>query len=413
MNAVFNNEPSKIVVTCPPGVSHVLSRELSGLGMRPGAATASSVETEGTLADCVALNLRLRTAHRVLYALDVFRARNGEDVYEELVSVPWERYLDPDGYVSVDRAVDNPTIRDSRYAALKVKDAIADRMRNACGRRPDSGSDRTDACVFLHWVGDRASAYIDTTGVSLSFRGYRAVSSEAPMRETLAAAVVLSSGWNRRDPFLNPMCGGATLAIEALWAAQNRAPALLRGNFAFMHLSCFDPSVLTRERAAALRDWEAGKENTPVVVATDVDSRAVEAARANVAAAGAEGSVQIDCLDVVATPVPPVSAGGRGMVAANPPYGGRIGDPVRLRDTYEDLGAFLAIAGAAGYGSVVVTGNPELAAGAGLSSGRVRTVDSGGIECSVLFDASLSAAARRRFRRRNPGVEVPDAPAAS
>ena len=145
MNPIFNNEPSKIVVTCPPGAAATLSRELSDLGFRPGASLGSSVETEGTLADCVRLNLRLRTAHRVLYALDVFRARNGEDLYDELVALPWERYLDPDGYVSVDRAVDNPTIRDSRYAALKVKDAIADRMRNACGRRPDSGSDRTDA----------------------------------------------------------------------------------------------------------------------------------------------------------------------------------------------------------------------------------------------------------------------------
>lgn len=409
MNSVFNDEPSKIVVTCPPGVAHVLSQELSELGFRPGASLGSSVETEGTLADCVAMNFRLRTAHRVLYALDVFRARNGEDVYDELVALPWERYLDPDGYVSVDRAVDNPTIRDSRYAALKVKDAIADRMRNACGRRPDSGSDRTDACVFLHWVGDRASVYLDTTGVSLSFRGYRDVSSEAPLRETLAAALVLGSGWNRRDPFLNPMCGGATIAIEALWAAQNRAPALLRDNFAFMHLSCFDPSVLTRERASALRDWEEGKKNAPVVVASDVDSGAVEAARANVEAAGAAGAVRIECCDVVDSPVPPVPEGGRGMAILNPPYGGRIGDPVRLRDTYEDLGAFLAVAAEAGYGSVVITGNPELAEGAGLSARRVRTVHSGGIECALLFDASLSQAARRRFRRRNPGIRIPDA----
>ena len=263
--------------------------------------------------------------------------------------------------------------------------------------------------MFLHWTGDRASAYLDTTGVSLSFRGYRAVSSEAPLRETLAAALVLSSGWNRRDPFLNPMCGGATIAIEALWAAQNRAPALLRDNFAFEHLACFDPSVLTRERAAALRDWEEGKGNAPVVVASDVDSEAVGAARANLEAAGAEGAVQIECCDVVDSPVPPVREGGRGMVVVNPPYGGRIGDPVRLRDTYEDLGAFLAIASRAGYGSVVVTGNPELAEGAGLSAGRVRTVHSGGIEFALLFDASLSQAARRRFRRRNPGLDLPDA----
>lgn len=407
MNEIFNNEPSRIVVTCPPGTAAALSGELSGQGFRPGASLGSSVETEGTLADCVRLNMRLRTAHRVLYALDVFRARNGDDLYDELVGLPWERYLDPDGYVSVDRSVDNPTIRDSRYAALKAKDAIADRMRNACGRRPDSGSDRTDACVFLHWSGDRASIYIDTTGVSLSFRGYREVSSEAPLRESLAAALVLSSGWNGRDPFVNPMCGGATIAIEALWIAQNRAPALLRDNFAFAHLACFDPSVLTRERAAAHRDWEEGKKNRVVVAASDLDSEAVRAAEANIAAAGAAGEIETSCCDVVASPVPPVPPGGRGMAVLNPPYGGRIGDPMRLRDTYEDVGAFLAIASAAGYGSVVLTGNPELAEDAGLFSGRVRTVNSGGIPCAVMFDAELSAAGRRRFRRRNPDVALP------
>ena len=364
----------------------------------------SSVETEGTLADCVKLNLRLRTAHRVLYALDVFRARTGDDLYEEAVSIPWERYLEPDGYVSVDRAVDNPTIRDSRFAALKVKDAIADRMRSSCGRRPDSGSDRTDACVFLHWAGDRASIYLDTTGVALSFRGYRAESSEAPLRETLAAALVLASGWNRRDPFLNPMCGGGTIAVEARWIAENRAPALVRENFAFLHLACFEPGVLTRERAAAHRDWHEAKAGANArIVASDIDGRAVAATSANLReAAIEEGAVDVECCDILSSSVPAVPAGGRGMAILNPPYGGRIGDPVRLRDSYEDIGAYLRLAAARGYGSVVITGNPELAQGAGLEAARRRTVGSGGIDCDVMFDPVLSDKALRRFRRRNP-----------
>ena len=150
MTSIFRSEPSKIVCTCSPGIAPILAREMADLGFRPGDVLESAVETEGTLADCLRLNMHLRTAHRVLYALDVFRARHSDDLYDELVQVPWERYLDPDGYFSVDRAVENPTIRDSRFASLKVKDAIADRMRNACGRRPNSGNERTDACVFLH-----------------------------------------------------------------------------------------------------------------------------------------------------------------------------------------------------------------------------------------------------------------------
>ncbi|MBQ7666891.1 MAG: class I SAM-dependent RNA methyltransferase [Kiritimatiellae bacterium] len=404
--SIFRDEKSDIVVTCPPGVAPTLAAELSALGFARTVPMGSSVATEGTLADCVRLNLRLRTAHRVLYALDVFRARTGDDLYEEAFSIPWERYLDPDGYVSVDRAVDNPTIRDSRFAALKVKDAIADRMRSVCGRRPDSGSDRTDACVFLHWAGNRASIYLDTTGVALSFRGYRVSSSEAPLRETLAAALVMASEWNGRDPFLNPMCGGATIAIEAAWIAQNRAPALVRENFAFLHLACFEPAVLTAERARAFKDWEEGKRNAPAIIASDLDPAAAGAAAANAAEAGLQGAVEIECSDVLASTVPPVAPGGRGMAVLNPPYGGRIGDPVRLRDTYEDIGAFLAKAAAGGYGSLVITGNPELAEEAGLKSDRVRAVNSGGLDCAVMFNPSLSAKGLRRFRIRNPEFAV-------
>ncbi|MBR1836492.1 MAG: class I SAM-dependent RNA methyltransferase [Kiritimatiellae bacterium] len=370
----------------------------------------TSVETEGTLADCVRLNMRLRTAHRVLYALDVFRARRADDVYDELVAVPWERYLDPDGYFSVDRSVENvPAIRNTNLPALKVKDAIADRMRNATGRRPDSGKERTDACVFLHWAGERASVYIDTTGQSLSFRGYREASSEAPLRESLAAALILSSGWNRRGAFLNPMCGGGTLAIEAAWIAQNRAPALLRENFAFMHLACYEPGVWTDVRAAALRDWEAGRAAAKCgIFASDVDEAAVRAARANAAAAGCGDAIRFDTCDVLDSPVP-VSAE-RGAAILNPPYGGRIGDPVRLRDTYEDVGAFLAMAADANCDGFVFTGNPELADAAGLLCERWRTFYSGALECRLLENPSLSSSARRRFSRRNPGRKLPPQP---
>ena len=407
MNSTFTQEPSKLVVTCSSGVAPILAQEIAELGFRPGAVSETAVETEGTLADCLRLNMHLRTAHRVLYALDVFRARNGEDLYDELVSVPWERYLDPDGYFSVDRAVENPTIRDSRYAALKVKDAIADRMRGACGRRPNSGNDRTDACVFLHWMGDRASVYLDTTGVSLSFRGYREVSSEAPLRETLAAALVLASGWNRRGAFLNPMCGGGTLAIEALWIAQGRPPAMLRENFAFMHLACYEPSVWTDLRAEALRALRAAENVACPLLASDLDEAAVRAAERNAEVAEAGGRIRFEACDVLASPRPETAE--RGVAILNPPYGGRIGDPVRLRDTYEDIGGFLALAADANYDGFVLTGNPELADAAGLSTDRARTFYSGALECRLLENPSLSAQARRRFSRRNPDVPLPPA----
>ncbi len=399
MNTTFTSEPSRLVVTCSSGVAPILAQELSGLGFRVGNVSETAVETEGTLADCLRLNMHLRTAHRVLYALDVFRARHSDDLYDELVQIPWERYLDPDGYFSVDRAVENPTIRDTRFASLKVKDAIADRMRNACGRRPNSGNERTDACVFLHWMGDHASIYLDTTGESLSFRGYREVSSEAPLRESLAAALILASGWNRRGGFLNPMCGGGTLAIEALWIAQNRPPAMLRENFAFMHLSCYEPSVWTDLRAEALRAFHASEDVSCPILASDLDAAAVAAAQANARAAGAGDRIRFDVCDIFSSPRPPTEE--RGVAILNPPYGGRIGDPTRLRDVYEDVGGFLALAADANYDGFVITGNPDLADAAGLSSDRSRVFYSGALECRFLENPVLSPTARRRLARRN------------
>ena len=401
MNTIFSGEPSDVVVTCSWGVAPILSKEIADLGFKVGSVSDTSVETEGTLADCMRLNLHLRTAHRVLYALDRFRARRGDDLYDELVRIPWERYLDPDGYFSVDRAVENPTIRDSRFAALKVKDAVADRMRNACGRRPDSGKERTDACLFLHWAGERASIYLDTTGQSLSFRGYRAESSAAPLRESLAAALVLASGWDRRAPFLNPMCGGGTLAIEALWIAQERPPALLRDNFAFMHLACYEPSLWTDLRGAAIRRHEETR-GTPVgIFASDIDAAMVRATLRNAAAAGdAAGAIRAETCDVLASPHPPCPAGSSGVAILNPPYGGRIGDPARLRDVYEDVGVFLAEAAADGYRGFVFTGNPELAEAAGLRSERSRRFYSGDLACTLLEEPSLDDDARRRSARR-------------
>ncbi|MBQ9726728.1 MAG: class I SAM-dependent RNA methyltransferase [Kiritimatiellae bacterium] len=403
MNAIFSGEPSDVVVTCGWGAAPVLSAEIAALGFRVGAVSDTSVETEGTLADCMRLNLHLRTAHRVLYALDRFRARRGDDIYDELVAIPWERYLDPDGYFSVDRAVENPTIRDSRFAALKVKDAVADRMRNACGRRPDSGKERTDACLFLHWAGERASIYLDTTGQSLSFRGYRAESSAAPLRESLAAALVLASGWDRRSPLLNPMCGGGTIAVEALWIAQERPPALLRDNFAFMHLACYEPSLWTDLRGAAIRAFERTRRTPVEIRASDIDAAMVRATLANAAAAGDDaGAIRAETCDVLASPHPPRPAGAApGVAILNPPYGGRIGDPARLRDLYEDVGGFLAAAAADGYRGFVFTGNPELADAAGLRAERSRRFYSGDLACTLLEEPALDEAAARRFARRH------------
>ncbi len=398
MNSTFTEEPSTLVITCSSGVSPYLAREVKELGFYIGRTTDSTVETEGTLADCVKLNLHLRTAHRVLYTLDRFRARNANNLYNSLVEIPWENYIDPAGYFSVDKAVDNPTITDTRYASLKVKDAVVDRIRNKFGCRPDSGNERDRTCLFVHWMGDNASIYIDTTGESLSFRGYRASTSEAPMRESLAAAVVMASGWNKRGTFVNPMCGCGTIAIEAAWMAQNRAPAMLRDNFAFMHLCCYEPSVWTKVVSDAMKAYEASKNISCGIVATDIDCAMVDATFENAEFAGIDKLIQCEVCDFMLTSVPETAE--RGTIIMNPPYGGRMGDPLRLRDTYTGMGVFLQ-KHKASYDGFIFTGNPELAENSGLESGHPQTFYSGRIECSLLENPTLKPEDEARFLRRS------------
>ncbi|MCL1909773.1 MAG: class I SAM-dependent RNA methyltransferase [Kiritimatiellaeota bacterium] len=411
MNEIFTQEPSDIICTCAPGISQFLAKELRDLGFHAGHSTDTTVATEGTLADCMTLNLRLRTAHRVLYTLDKFSARYADRLYDNLVDIPWERYIDPSGYFSIDKVVENDSIQNTNFASLKAKDAIVDRIRAKTGARPNTGNSRHSLCLFLHWVGADASVYIDTTGESLSFRGYRGFTSEAPMRESLAAAIVLASGWDGKTPFVNPMCGCGTIAIEAAWIAQNRPPALYRDNFSFMHLACYEPPMWTNLRASAIKDFEASKTSAPPVIATDIDSRMIDAARENAKLAEVEGLISFDTCDFMMTDCSGVAAQRqalhsnaatppKGAIIVNPPYGGRMGDPIRLRDIYAGLGVFFK-RNRDSYNSFLFTGNPELARDAGLSWDDSRTLFNGAIECEFIPNPDISPEAENLFKRKH------------
>ena len=397
MNQTFTEEPSLLIVTCSPGITPYLAQEIRDLGFTVGRTTETTVETEGTLEDCMRLNMNLRTAYRVLYTLDRFRASNPNQLYNTLVEIPWERYIDPDGYISIDKSVETATISDTRFASLKAKDAIVDRIRGFCGRRPNSGNERDQTCLFLHWIGDQAAIYLDTTGESLSFRGYRGMTSEAPMRESLAAALIMASGWDRLSPFINPMCGCGTIAIEAAWMAQNRAPALLRDNFSFMHLIGYQPTLWTKIRAEAIKAYEASKDIPCPIIATDIDASMIKATYKNAKLAGVETYITTDVCDFFLTPVPETSE--RGTIIFNPPYGGRMGDPLRLRDLYAGMGVFLK-RHQASYDGFIFTGNEELAAQSGLTPESVQEFYSGHVPCVLLEKPTITVEAEDGFSRR-------------
>src|SRR5690606_29583057 len=227
---------ARIILTCSKRLAPWLEQEVRELGYMPERTFATGVEIRGTVVDCVRLNLNLRTASQILYSLASFPAHNPIDVYKGVKRIAWEKLINSDGYLSVTNVVDHPTVNNSMFVNVKVKDAIVDGIREKTGGRPNSGPSLTGAVVHLFWRDDRAEVFYDTSGESLAKHGYRHEPGQAPMLEGLAAATLLASQWDRKSPFVNPMCGSGTVAIEAALLATNRRPGLFRANYAFMHL---------------------------------------------------------------------------------------------------------------------------------------------------------------------------------
>jgi putative N6-adenine-specific DNA methylase len=372
-------DSQKILITCPKGIAPWLAGEVCALGFADPIEGEASVETVGTLADAMRLNLHIRTGHRVLYRLAAFQAENPEGLYRGIRQLPWETLLHERGehaYLSVTSMADTPTINDSRFVNLKAKDAIVDRLQERCGLRPDSGPERNRAVVHVFWRQSEVIVYLDTSGEPLSRRGYRKIPLTAPMQETLAAAVILATGWKGRTAFVNPMCGSGTLAIEAALFAQGRAPGLLRSNYGFIHLKGFDPALWRKIRSAA---HEMQKETAARIVATDIDPKAVAAARQNARTAGVENLIQFAVCPFERTEVPPKG----GIVVINPPYGERIGKQDLLLGLYGEIGDFFK-GNCGGYSGYVFTGNLNLAKQVGLRSKRRVPFYNGEIECRLL-----------------------------
>ncbi|KPK93778.1 MAG: RNA methyltransferase [Deltaproteobacteria bacterium SM23_61] len=368
---------SRIVITCAKGVPPFLKEEVLSLGLPVLSETVAGVETEGTEEDAMRLNLFLRTGQRVLLLLREMEALNADDLYRGISRIAWEDYVPPEDYLCVTSAVDNPTIRDSRFANLKCKDAIVDRIMRKVGRRPDSGPERTGAVVDLYWKGDLCLVYLDTSGEPLYRRGYRRIPLHAPMQETLAAAVIQATGWKGEGNFVNPMCGSGTVAVEAVLMALDMAPGLLRKNFGFMHLKGFNRSSwkkMQEEARARVKKSFPGK-----LVATDIDPGAIRASRQNAAAAGIAPHIEFSVGDYSETPLPE----GGGVVILNPEYGERMGRIEELKEVYRGIGDFFKKK-CQGYTGYLFTGNLDLAKKVGLKSRRRIPFFSGNIECRLL-----------------------------
>lgn len=382
------SQSGTLLIPCAKGISPFLATELKHLGFPVVAESVASVSTRGTLADAMCLNLHCRTGQRVLFQLESWNCPTQDELFSRLSRIPWERYIPVDEYLSVTSVVDHPSVRDRRFINQKTKDVIVDRIRRLLGRRPNSGPRRHGAVVHVFWKQNHCSIYLDTSGESLARRGYRQEGGQAPLQETLAAAVVQEVDWDGSGSFLNPMCGSGTLAIEAALETLDIPPGLRRRNYAFMHLCEFPRVVwkkLLQEARIRVKQKLPGR-----IIATDSNPAVVRMARNNAKRAGVESLIEFGVGDFAQIPVP---AGG-GVVVLNPEYGERMGDIAALSRTYHRIGDFFK-QHCAGFRGFILTGNRELAKNVGLKALRKIPLYNGSIECRLL-EYEIYAGSRRK-----------------
>lgn len=370
------NKQSRVVITCNKRLAPILEAEVKELGFTPERVFATGVELKASLNDCITLNLNLRSASQVHYSLRQFRVRNPDDLYREVTRFQWENVIDREGYFSVTSHVDHFTVNNPLFVNVKIKDAIVDRFRKETGVRPDSGPELDNVVMHVYWKDENAELFIDTSGETLAKHGYRKIPGKAPMLEALAASTILASKWDTKSPFVNPMCGSGTLAIEAALMATGRRPGLFRENYSFMHVIGYEPSkyneVLDKIKANIIQV------DIPII-ATDISEDAIEISRVNARMAGVDNMIKFAVCDFEQTELPPAP----GVVFFNPEYGERLGESSELEATYERVGDFLKKK-CKGYLGYIFTGNLDLAKKIGLKASRRIEFYSAKLDCRLL-----------------------------
>ena len=381
------NLPARIVITCNKRLSMYLEKEVTGMGFRVDKTFVTGVELKGTVRDCMLLNMNLRTASQVLYSLTSFPCDSPERLYDQLLAYPWEKIISPDGYFTITSHAVHFTVNNELFVNVKVKDAIADRMRREAVSRPDSGPDLDKAVFHLYWKDERAEIFLDTSGETPAKHGYRKIPGKAPMLEALAAATLMATRWDGQTPLVNPMCGSGTVAIEAVMLATNRRPGLYRKNYSFMHVLGYDESAYQAE-ARKLRDQVIDVPGLKVI-ASDLNPDAIDISRINAGVAGVESFIDFQVCDFEETDVPPPP----GLVFLNPEYGERMGDVAELETTYARIGDFLKKK-CQGYTGYIFTGNLDLAKKVGLKASRRIEFYSAKLDCRLL-EYEMYAGSRR------------------
>ena len=383
------------VATAPVGAASVLAEELAQFGAEQIRERSHDVKFQGTLEVGYRACLWSRTATRVLLSLGSIDATSSKSIYEAVKRMDWREHLAPGATLACDCSGGNESIRHTIYGSQLLKDAVCDSLREATGERPNIQPERPDVLLHLH-VESSATALVslDFSGESLHRRGYRSEGGRAPLKENVAAAVLLRAGWpqiaEQGGTLLDPMCGSGTFLTEGALMAADAAPALDRPYFGFLKWRGHDAGLWKRLRAEAVARRGA-RVARRCILGSDIDSEAVRMAIANGEQAGVAEWLHVEkrALSELSRP-----RGEGGLVVANPPYGERIGAESGLPALYSELGSVLR-EHFQGWQAAILTGNPPLARNLGIYAKRTHRFFNGSIECRLLrFDLNEASAQR-------------------
>ena len=375
---------------CPRGLEALLAEDLIVTGAREVKPVPGGVMFRGDWETCYRANLESRLATRILWR----RARgdygNENDVYELALGVDWPKLFDVDATLRVYVTAQKSKLKSLEFVTLRVKDAICDRFRDACGRRPSVDTRNPDVRVHLFLTADEATLYVDTSGEPLYQRGHKIAKVGAPLKENLAAGILKLSGWQPGVPLLDPMCGSGTFLIEAAQMALDDAPGLSRetGDFGFERLANFDAALWRRLKTEAAQRRD---EAAPLPIwGSDLDADAVARARQNLAHAGLDDLVTLERADVLErTPPAP-----EGILVANPPYGERLASGEELAAFYPRLGDALKKR-FAGWRCYLLSADTQLPKLIGLKPSKKTPLFNGALECR-LYEFVVVAGSHRK-----------------
>ncbi|MEI8366187.1 MAG: THUMP domain-containing protein [Parachlamydiaceae bacterium] len=368
-----------LFVTCGQGIEQLLAQELGTIGYPQGVTGFRGVTLQDVDLEAVyRINYLSRLAGRVFLPLSRFYCQNEKTLYAGTGKVDWLAYLPEGKTIAVDANVNHPQLRNSLFAAQVVKDAICDQIRQRAGWRPSVDVKNPDVQINLFIYREWAVVSVDTSGQSLHKRGYRQETVEAPMQETLAAALLSLSGYKGTEVLYDPCCGSGTLLTEAALIATHTPPGFLRARWGFFYLPKHSQELWLKVKA------EADSKRIPLpkgmIYGTDVNKQAVYATKVNLRAAGLHHNVEVvncDFRDYV-PPVPPT------FVITNPPHGNRLDDVEHLCPLYRALGDWMKRNTAKPAKGFVFTSSPVLAKEVGLATTRRHVIESGGVEARLL-----------------------------